>query len=431
MNGHLLRVLLWAYEGLWYAALPFLYLNRRLRRGFRERLFLDPPEGFRDLWLQAASAGEANLARELLPALAKAGREAGRPLTAFATTCTRQGMEALEKARTATLEQDPEAVVTLAYLPFDLPSLMRRVLDAMSPKAVVLLETELWPGMLAACRDFGAPAVVVNGRLTTRSLAGYLLARGALSRIGPERILAVSEEARQRFALLFGRERVGRMENIKFDLLPRADAPVEDKDAPLPLARVLGDRPALALFASVRREEEEAVLAALRQVRAARPKTPLAVAPRHLERLDFWRNALYAAGLEPVLRSRLVGPPAPDAVILWDTFGELAAAYAHARAAFVGGSLAPLGGQNFLEALACGLTPVIGPHWTNFAWVGREVAEQGLVVEAADADGVAAAMLRLLAKPRPRDAVRRRFAEYVAPRRGGAAAAVEMVRRYL
>lgn len=428
MNGHLLCALLRVYEGLWYLALPFLYLNRRLRRGFRERLFMDPPEGFRDVWLQAASAGEANLARELLPALARAGKAAGKPLTAFATTCTKQGMDALEKARAAALDQDPEAVVTLAYLPFDLPSLMRRVLDTVSPKVVVLLETELWPGMLAACREFGVPAVVANGRLTTRSLAGYLLARGILSRIGPEQVLAISEEARRRYALLFGRERVGRMENIKFDLLPQADAP---GDGPLPLAPVLGDRPALALFGSVRQEEEKVVLEALRQVRAARPKTPLAVAPRHMERLDFWRKALYAAGLEPVLRSSLSGPPAPDAVILWDTFGELAAAYAHARAAFVGGSLAPLGGQNFLEALACGLTPVIGPHWKNFAWVGREVVDQGLVVEVEDADGLAAAMLRLLAKPKAREAVQRRFAACVDPHRGGTDAAVKMVRRYL
>ncbi|MEW5772169.1 MAG: glycosyltransferase N-terminal domain-containing protein [Thermodesulfobacteriota bacterium] len=429
MNGRLFDALALAYEGLWYAAAPFLYMNRRLRQGFRERLFLDPPVGFHDVWLQAASAGEANLAQELLPALARSGREAGAPLTVFATTCTRQGMEALEKARAAALEQDPEATVSLAYLPFDMPSLMRRVLDAVSPKVVVLLETELWPGMLAACREFGIPAVVVNGRLTTRSLAGYLLARGVLSRIGPERILAISEDARRRYALLFGRERVGRMENIKFDRLPAAAAGGDDEA--LPLAPLLGDRPALALFGSVRREEEDAVLAALRQIREARPKTPLAVVPRHMERLDFWRKALYAAGLDPVLRSQLSGPPAPDATILWDTFGELASAYAHARAAFVGGSLAPLGGQNFLEAISCGLTPIIGPHWKNFAWVGREVVEQGLVVEVADADGLAQAMLRLLAKPKPRDAVRKRFAAWVDPHRGGAAQAAELVRRYL
>lgn len=426
MNDRLFCSLVLAYEGLWHLALPLLYLNRRLRQGFSERLFRDPPAGFHDVWLQAASAGEAFLAQELLPELARAGREAGRPLTAFATTCTRQGMEALEKARAAALAEDSEAVVTLAYLPFDLPSLMRRVLDTVSPKVVVLLETELWPGLLAACREFGIPAVVVNGRLSTRSLAGYLAARGVLAKLAPERILAISEDARQRYALLFGQGRVGRMENIKFDRLPAARVQEE-----LPLASLLGDRPGLALFASVRQEEETAVLAALRQVRAARPKTPLALAPRHMERLDFWRKALYAAGLEPVLRSSLSGPPAPDAVILWDTFGELAALYAHSRAAFVGGSLAPLGGQNFLEAIACGLTPVIGPHWKNFAWVGREVVELGLVVEVADAGGLAAAMLRLLAKPKSREAVRTRFADYIEPRRGGTHAAADLVRRYL
>lgn len=426
MDSRLHKALLAAYETLWYAATPFLYLSPRLREGFRQRLFLDAPEGFHDVWLQAASAGEASLAVALLPALARRGRERGKPLTAFVTTCTRQGMETLEKARSAALAEDPEAALTLAYLPFDMPSLIRRVLDTVSPKVLALLETELWPGLLSACREFGVPAVVVNGRMTTRSLAGYMLARGTLGRIGPERILAISEDAARRYALLFGRKRVGRMQNIKFDRIA-----LPDEDHALPLADLLGDRPSLALFGSVRREEEELALAALREVRFARPRTPLAVVPRHMERLDFWRKALYAAGLAPVLRSELAGPPAPDAVILWDTFGELAAAYAHARAAFVGGSLRPLGGQNFLEALACGLTPVIGPHWDNFSWVGREIVDEGLVVEVADAAGLAQAMLRLLARPRPREAVRKRFAAYLAPRRGGTAQAVELVGRYL
>jgi len=118
---------------------------------------------------------------------------------------------------------------------------------------------------------------------------------------------------------------------------------------------------------------------------------------------------------------------APGTVILWDTFGELSAAYGAARAAFVGGSLKPCGGQNFLEALAQGVFPSIGPYWDNFRWVGEEVVTQGLVRRVRDRRELTAVLLEDLQHPKPRSLVRQRLDAYVAGRRGGTFAACRAV----
>jgi len=146
-----------------------------------------------------------------------------------------------------------------------------------------------------------------------------------------------------------------------------------------------------------------------------------------MHRLDFWREALYETGLHLVMRSDLDSPPPPGSVILWDTFGELSTAYAFCRAAFVGGSLVPLGGQNFLEPLTHGVVPCTGPHWSNFAWIGRDIVDQGLVVEVDGPGELAERMARTLARPRKREAVQKKVGAYVNSRRGGTATALECI----
>lgn len=114
-------------------------------------------------------------------------------------------------------------------------------------------------------------------------------------------------------------------------------------------------------------------------------------------------------------------------VILWDTVGELPSAYAHARAAFVGGSLAPLGGQNFLEALIGGVIPVIGPSWEDFRWVGTGLFEIGLARIGADWRAVAGHLVRDLKHPPSREEVKAKARAYFSGRRGGASAACRRI----
>ncbi|MBU1003353.1 MAG: 3-deoxy-D-manno-octulosonic acid transferase [Proteobacteria bacterium] len=413
------RALLGVYNLLWLPALPVLYAAPRLREGFSKRMLCQGPDGFVDIWIQAASAGEAYLANELLLNLPKDSN-----LTVLITTMTRQGLGILEQTAWDLPQTHPQLTLHTSYFPFDAPSLMRKAMERFSPKCMVLLETEIWPGLLAACKEFDVPVAIVNARMNTSSLGGYLSARGLLRQLAPDRILAISEEAARRYALVFGAERVDTMPNIKFDRFPSAPEPTPENS---PVRAILGPKPECALFASVRHEEESDVLKALQLLHEARPKTTLALFPRHMHRLDFWREALYKSGLRPVLRSELNSPPPEGSIILWDAFGELGSAYEFCRAAFVGGSLRPLGGQNFLEPLSHGVVPCIGPHWSNFSWIGQGIVDQGLVHVVHSPGELATQMAKTLARPRKREAVRGKVNAYVDSHRGGTAKALKLI----
>jgi len=145
-----------------------------------------------------------------------------------------------------------------------------------------------------------------------------------------------------------------------------------------------------------------------------------------MERIHAWRTMLGDAGVPFSMRGE-GRPAAPGSVVLWDVFGEQAAAFAMCRACFVGGSLADLGGQNFLEPLAHGVTPVIGPSWSNFTWVGEEIFEAGIVRREPDGQGVLTALCALASNPPDREAVRERARAYAATRRGGSDAAAAVL----
>lgn len=411
-----------AYEAFWRTALPLMRRSGRLREGWDQRtLAAAPPPA--ELWLQAASVGEAYLAAELVDRLF----EDFRPRTLL-TAGTSQGLQILDAARRRLAARHGDAArVACRHLPFDRPGLMGRALERAAPRLLVLLEAELWPGLLYACRRRGVRTLVVNGRLTGRSLRRYGLWPGLWRALAPEAILAVSPADAARFARLFGPEIVGLMPNLKFERLAKAaDAP----GTGLPGDLTAPETP-LIVFGSVRREEERAVKRMLVAIRAAAPEAAVALFPRHLHRVDAWEASLKGMGFPCRRRSRLEAPAGPGSVLLWDTVGELAQVYGRARAAFVGGSLAPTGGQNFLEALAAGLRPVIGPFWDNFAWVGREIVDGGLVRVAEDGRAAAALLLAELRHGPPREEVRRRFADYVAVRRGGGRLACERIRAML
>jgi 3-deoxy-D-manno-octulosonic-acid transferase len=423
------KALMAAYRVAWLAALPFLSRHRRLRKGFRERLAPQGwagTRGWADIWVQAASGGEAYLAWELMRRLPDSPAA-----SVLATTNTVQGMEILEQAQAWREEHRPGPATECAWFPFDTPGAMQRALYMTLPKVVVLLETELWPGLLATCAREDVPVLVVNGRMTSKSLAGYLTLGGFFKAVAPREVLAVSETDALRFGALFGHERVSVMPNMKFDRLPDegpdAVAPAESN----PLEQVVGANTSFCVLGSVRAEEERDVLRMLTRLQEERPKTTLGLFPRHLERVAEWERLLRRAGLAMARRSKLTEPAPAGSVILWDTFGELGAAYGLARAAFVGGSLRPLGGQNFLEPLTHGLVPCIGPYWSNFAWVGRDIVDQGLVREAAGPDDAVEQLLLLLKRPQARETVAERAKQFFDERRGGTDMAVQRIMPYV
>lgn len=417
-----------AYNALWKCASPMLRLNHRLREGWDQRTLTGGLPARADLWVQAASGGEAYLAWEVLKDMVPPD---GGPLRVLATSATRQGFETLCRAADDINGRKQGLAVQPWYFPLDAPSIMRRTVAHVRPRCALILETELWPGFLDACRRQGTRVLLANGRMTARSLGGYLAWPGLFRALAPDRIMAVSEADGHRFATLFGRDRVLVMPNIKFDRMtaPGPTGPTGHDDNPL--AGIIPEDSPLVVFGSVRKQELAEVAGLAAGLLRARPEAVIGLFPRHLHHIPLWSRALDRAGLSCAERSRLTAPVAPGSMVLWDTFGELLPAYGLARAAFVGGSLAPLGGQNFLEPITRGVVPVIGPHWSNFAWVGREIFDSGLAVRAADPVEALAALLRLLDDTPSRDHVSARGAAYIKDRRGGAAAVRKQVADFL
>ncbi len=413
------RAVFRAYEAAWRLGLPLLQHNRRLADGFDSRI-LKQPLPAADIWIQAASVGESYLAWEMLKYFRN------RNIRILVTTNTRQGMEILGKAASA-LRDSAGLQIFTAFFPFDRPSFMEKAVAQVRPCVAVLLETEIWPGFLAALRKNHTKILLVNGRISAKSLRGYSRYPFLWPKIRPHRILAVSPEDAARFAILFGAENVSVMSNIKFDRIgPDRTAP----EITAGIRAILPDAPFLVL-GSVRRAEEEAVEKMIRYIRKKRPDAVIGLFPRHLHRIESWEMRLKNSGADWTRRSGTIAQVRPGTVILWDRFGELGAAYGLAQAVFVGGSLASLGGQNFLEPLVAGTIPVIGPFWKDFQWVGPELFEQGLTRIAQDCREAAAILVHNLEQPENREQLRDAMRQYLAPRQGGTRQACEALEELL
>ena len=419
------------YGLLWRIALPFLKRSRRLADGWQERLvpehWLEPdfpaaPGGHNvDLWLQAASGGEARLAVSVCNAL---DRE--RPYKILVVTWTRQGRDVLEKALPALKESHPLLKLAVRFAPFDRPDIARRALALARPRLVALLETELWPSLMAACREQEVPLHVLNGRITASTVNFGRRFASLMKAVSPSSVHAISENDRRGFAAIFPCP-TQTMPNIKFDLA------AELLEKPLDSGAFHAEGPVF-LFASVRDGEETRLPGQFARIFEARPDACLVVVPRHLHRVDSWKSVLGDLGFSPLLVSEMgekITLPA-GRLIIWDRFGDLPRLYASARSVFVGGSFGQ-GGQNFLEALAAGRVPCIGPSASNFLWaMGREgglpsLEQCGLLCSAPTPREVIDVMIRQEESPRERTLVREEFRNWLTPRLGGSAMATDVI----
>jgi len=413
------------YDMAWRLALPLLRLNPRLKDGYAARTLRQSPEGLAaELWIQAASAGEAYLAAAIIQTLS-----APPPISVLLSTNTRQGMEILEKARSEAIRRSPALDIRLTFFPFDKPTIMEAAVKKIDPKVMVLLETELWPGLLSALRRNNCSVLLINGRITHKSLSRYLITPGLWRDLAPDAVLAVSQPDADRFGELFAPEIVAVMPNIKFDRVNLAHAPDEKL---CPVGSLLPRDARFLIFGSIRQEEETDVGRMIQIISRRFPDLIIGLFPRHMHRLHVWQQQLDKIHKKWVFRSTLSAEPVtPGNLVLWDTFGELSAAYAQATSVFVGGSLAPLGGQNFLEPLIHGLLPVIGPSWENFAWIGAEIISHGLVRETHNWEEAAAELIRQLKNPPARDEIRHAAAAYVKERQGGTRQACRLISQML
>ncbi|QIL19833.1 lipid IV(A) 3-deoxy-D-manno-octulosonic acid transferase [Thermomonas sp. HDW16] len=383
------RVLRGLYSAALYILAP-ITLYHLIWRGFRQRAYFQrwgeryasyPTIAVETpLWLHAVSVGEVNAAAPLVTRLLQ-----DHPgLRLVVTTITPTGSE-----RVQALWGD---AVVHVYLPYDLPGAVARFLDQFKPKLALIVETELWPNLLFACRDRGIPAYILNARLSARSLRGYRVLGPLIRRAlrGVSLIAAQSEDDGKRFIKLGAQpQRVKVIGNLKFDTLP-----VDDTDFVRELRHHRGIG-TVWIAASTHEDEEVAVLEAHRMVLQAHPDALLLWAPRHPERFRAVAQRAAEVGFMVATRSEQRWPRPGTQVFVVDTLGELVKFYACAKIAFVGGSLQAIGGHNLLEPAATGTAILSGPHLHNFADIAKRLLEADAMRIVEDAPALAAALLEL------------------------------------
>jgi len=355
-----------------YLAVPFAF-GLALWRGLSDRAHWERlSERFgltraqfpvRPLWIHAVSVGEVQAAAILIRALQSTYPQ----IPLLMTTGTVTGA-----ARVRALFDD---TVRHCYLPYDLPGAVRRFLTRTNPRAAIVLETELWPVLFRACISRQVPVTFVSARVSEKSVSRYrklgslftfVLARSAVA--------AQSTADAERFRAL-GATRVEVSGNIKFDLRIAPETATAGKA----LRNVLGaDRPVWTA-GSTHEGEEVAALDAHEHVLQKMPNAVLVLVPRHPQRFEAVRSLLVSRGVSFVTRSSGASLEAGDTVLLVDTLGELLSFYAASDVAFVGGSIAPVGGHNLLEPAALGIPVIAGPYNFNAPDIAKLFVERDAI----------------------------------------------------
>ncbi|WP_413816465.1 3-deoxy-D-manno-octulosonic acid transferase [Pigmentiphaga sp.] len=429
------------YSLLWRMATPFL-LWRIWRRARREPVYgLFPAQrfgfygdrkaaparaGFRatPVWVHAVSLGETRAAEPLVRALL----ERGFPVLLTHMTATGR----TEGARL--FEQDiAQGRLRQAWLPYDMPGAVNRFYRYFAPRCGLLIETEVWPNLIKSARRYGIPMALVSARLSAKSARKIRrvgsLARRTYGRL--DAVLAQTQADADRLRMVGARDPLV-VGNLKFDL----QLPHELVRAGAAWRECLG-RPVIA-WASTREGEEEEILAAMREA----PRTPAGVQPlvllipRHPQRFDEVAALVEKSGLAMQRRSGMAGMPpaavgAQVAVVLGDSLGEMPFYYAAADVAIVAGSFAPLGGQNLIEASACGVPVIVGPHTFNFAQASADAIEAGAALRADSARAAWQQALALIDDGARRQAMREAAARFSATHTGATQRVIRAVSGWL
>ena len=344
------------------------------------------------IWIHAVSVGEVLTARALLPDL----RERYPKLRLFLSTTTMTGQQIARN--------NLQYVDGVFYFPFDLGFIVTRTVKLVNPRLFIMMETEIWPNLLRACRREGVKTMLVNGRISSRSYPRYRIARPFFRRVlrHIDRFCMQSEESARRIIDIGAeRERVLVTGSLKFDSLqfPGTAAVDRGRNRVLRYFRVAPDRPVL-IAASTVRNEEEPVLEAFQRVRATMTNALLIIAPRKPERFDDVEKLARRSGWNVARRTelRVDADPRHDVVIL-DTIGELAQLYQIATVVFVGGSLADMGGHNILEPAVFGKPIVFGPHMENFAEIAQTFLDNGAAIQIREERELEPVLIALLGDP--------------------------------
>jgi 3-deoxy-D-manno-octulosonic-acid transferase len=409
--------------------------DRSYWQGLPERLGFGralPPRG---IWLHAVSLGEMSAAAPLLKAL----RSRHPEIPLLATTATPAG-----RARALSLFADRALFAEGAFvrfLPYDTPGSVRRFLARTRPRIAIIMETELWPNLLRECERGRIPVFLASARLSVKSVSRYRRFSRLFGGVFTKNLMVAAQSAEdaERFKSIgAAAERTLLVGNVKFDL--RTDAGNLDAGRQLRVAYA-GTRP-VWIAGSTHAGEEEQLLDAHALLLKARPDAVLLLVPRHKDRFAGVAELLTRRAIKFARRSQMareeqaaregqaalgeqaargedtVRLPGDTPVLLVDTVGELAALYASADVAFVGGSLAAIGGHNLLEPAALGLPVLTGPSFFNSKEIAQLLLDRGAALQVDNAQDLAAVLTRLLDDPKERQRIGNIGKEIVAANRG-------------
>ncbi len=351
------------YSFLWTLAIPFLSRKKRLAIGLEQRLVKKSYSVGKNnktrVLIYAASGGEAFLACTFISKQNKADVEY------YCFSWTKEGVDSFN----AFAKKNENLTIKAFYAPFDKPSLIEQALREIAPSYCYIMETEVWFGLLNACKNLEIPFSFINARMTEKSYNNLSKLSFILKKMPLDKVYALSKEDGERFVSLFSSKskniEMHVQENLKFD---QARALLRESLAVENISHV-----PFLLFASVREEEEGILLACVKKIQEKFPDICIIICPKHIERAEFWKNNLEKSLL---VKEENISISSVEAhfsenkkLYIWNTFGDLKHLYALADIAFVGASLVSLGGQNFLEPLACGTKTFVGKYLKNFKWV--------------------------------------------------------------
>jgi len=408
-----------AYSLLLYAMLPYA-LGHLAWRARRQPAYLEHlPERFGRydfstaqpvIWVHAVSVGETRAAEPLIRALRVKYPRHHILLTHMTPTGRETGMALFENG------------VARGYLPYDFPFAVARFLDHFKPSCGIVLETEIWPNLIHACRARNIPLYLVNARMSEKSFRGYrrfgALTAASLGELSGIAAQGAADADRLR---TLGAPAVAVTGNLKFDITP--DAAIVQQG--LAWRKAWGARPVL-LAASTREGEEELLLEALRDIDVADLLT--VIVPRHPQRFDAVAVLIERAGISSQRRSSGTVVAAPTRILLGDSMGEMIAYYAACDVAIIGGSLLPFGAQNLIEACVVGKPVIIGPHTYNFAEATQLALEAGAAVQVRDARDALAAASELLKDSARSQRMARAGLEFTRSHQGATARTLELLR---
>lgn len=357
------------------------------------------------IWFHAVSVGEFNAIKSLVA-------ELGSSFDVVISTTTRTGHDLAQRTF-------PE--IPVIYFPFDLRSVIYRVIQQVQPDLMVIAETEIWPNFIdMMSRRFQTPTLLINGRLSQRSYKGYrwirLLVKPALhqlthlymqSQADANRIQALADLRPEQFTVAG---------NLKFDLIPTIDPAKQSQ-----LSQLLNIQPddTVLTLASTHSGEDLPLLESYIQLKKDFPELKLILAPRHPERLPEIKNILNSKTLGFSVRSQLSeSNPNTQPIVVLDSIGELLSVYSFSRIAVMGGSFIEKGGQNPLEPLSQRVPVIFGPYMHNFAEISRMVKEAGAGYQVQDQHGLINAVTALLTQPEIYDSIAEHGQQLIENNRG-------------